>query len=217
MGDSSGGGSEKSHYIGFHCWYCRQSGEWQARDCQETCSGPWRVSQNDSCHSHKDLQLWKKSARWTTKRLHLGWRRSDSGRVRRPKWWLMLFPDNLRQHSRCYELAEGKKRVGQRYSRSGGLLERLGWGYKKEHGGKLCQGAPAVIRALPGVCDDRQRPYWQKLKIQNVLTITCFLLLWFSGNPVFTPCILLTSILVICLNSYNIKTQLQAKGRGLGL
>jgi hypothetical protein len=43
-------------------------------------------------------------------------------------------------------------------------------------------GAPTVIRALPEVREDRWRPYCQKLKIQNVASITVFFLLRFSGN-----------------------------------
>ncbi len=39
--------------------------------------------------------------------------------------------------------------------------------------------------------EDRRRPYWQKLKIQNVIAITVFFILRFSGNHVFTPRIII--------------------------
>jgi hypothetical protein len=60
---TNGGGSgesEKSHLKGFYLWYGCRSGEWPTRECQETCSGPWRVSQNGSCSCHDNLQLSKK-------------------------------------------------------------------------------------------------------------------------------------------------------------
>ncbi len=51
--------------------YLRRSGEWPARKCQETCSGPWRVGQKSLRHSHENMLLLKKSARWVTNRLSL--------------------------------------------------------------------------------------------------------------------------------------------------
>ncbi len=33
-------------------------------ECQETCSGPWHVNQNDPHYSSQDMKLPKISARW---------------------------------------------------------------------------------------------------------------------------------------------------------
>jgi hypothetical protein len=91
--------------------------------------------------------------------------RSDGGRDSLTVW------DNILT---LWVAARGEERAGQPHSRSGGLLEELVWGYEKYHGGELRRDAPAIIRALPEVGEDRWRPYWQKLKAQNVATPTVF-------------------------------------------
>ncbi len=64
------------------------------------------------------------------------------------------------------------------------LLEGGGVGYKKSCGGGFCRGAPWVIQVLREVHEDRRQQYLEKLKIQNGLTMTLFLLGWsrLAGN-----------------------------------
>ncbi len=56
---SGGSKSEASQRKGFHRWYCCRSGEWPARECQETCSGPWCFDLNSSCHSSQGSAAFK--------------------------------------------------------------------------------------------------------------------------------------------------------------
>jgi hypothetical protein len=187
-GSGGGSGSEKSHHKGFHRQYGRRSGEWPARECQETCSGPWRVGQNRLGRSHENGKALKEVGQVGEQAVFLEndegafqdmWGgRSNGGRASLTVWDIILT---------VWEAARGDKRAGRPHSRSGGLLGEIGWGYEKWHGGELRWGAPAVMRALPEMREDRWRPYWQKLKIQNVATINVFFLLRFSGNHVFTP------------------------------
>ncbi len=68
---------------------------------------------------------------------------------------IALFLDHLGQCTPCL----GEELAGGPCPHPGGLLEGAGGGCEKSHDGKLCQGAPGVIRALRKVHEDRQRTY----------------------------------------------------------
>jgi hypothetical protein len=53
----------------------------------------------------------------------------------------------------------GKEQANWPHPHPGGLLERAGGRCEKSHTCTLCRGAPAVIRALQEVREDRLRPY----------------------------------------------------------
>ncbi len=55
----------------------------------------------------RTAKLSKKSARWVKKRVSWRWRRSDSGRMRRPKRWRPRSFDSLRQRSHCLRGSRG--------------------------------------------------------------------------------------------------------------
>jgi hypothetical protein len=75
-----------------------------------------------------------------------------------------------------WEVAGDEERACGPHSCSGGLLKGLGWGYEKLHASELCQGAPALLRVMSEVRESeyRRQPYCERVKTQNVLTITDF-------------------------------------------
>ncbi len=103
---------------------------WERRSSQRSRPGGW-----------KNVFPWR-------------WRRSNSGRMRRPKQWRPRSCDNLRQCSHCLRgLAAFILAQEASYKNwDGGTRNSTAANYAK-----------AVIKALPEVREDRLRLCWQKL------------------------------------------------------
>jgi hypothetical protein len=104
-----------------------------ARDCHETRSDPWCVGQNSSRCSHENLQLLTKSAWWGDPYdftyLEMKKEQFMTCEVAEAKAATVL--SRFRQRSYCLRVGWGEERAGRPHSCSGGLIEGLGWGYKK--------------------------------------------------------------------------------------
>jgi hypothetical protein len=63
-GETDSGRSEAPQCKGFFCQIVSEVENDGGGECQETCSGPWHVNQNDPHYSSQDMKLPKISARW---------------------------------------------------------------------------------------------------------------------------------------------------------
>ncbi len=123
---------------------------------------------------------WKNGFPWR-------WRRSDSGRVRRPKRWRPRFLDSLRQRSHSLRGGRGRRaswppsfslrRPSKRTEMGVREIARRRTSRRRSGGNK--SAAWSAWRSL--------EEYWQKLKIENVAILSVFFILRLSGNHRDTP------------------------------